>query len=75
VFVTAPNAGSQPAANTAANQSTSATTRIVNGSSQGPAGSAQPAAAEQTQPAPAGVPGCQMIPAGGRDIAATCANP
>jgi hypothetical protein len=75
VFVTAPNAGSQPAAGTAANQSTSATTQIVTRSGQGPAVSAPPAAAEQLQPAPAGAPGCQMIPAGGRDIAATCANP
>jgi hypothetical protein len=76
VFVTAPNAASQPAPNTAAaNQSTSATTQIVTRSSQGPAVSAPPAAAEQLQPAPAGAPGCQMIPPGGRDIAATCANP
>ncbi len=76
VLVTAPNAGSQPgAANTVANQAATSTTRVVNGSSQGPANSAPAAAAEPAQAAPAGVPACQVNPPAGRGTPVTCSNP
>jgi hypothetical protein len=75
VFVTAPDAGSQPAADAAVNQSTPAITRIVTGSSQGPAVGAPPAASEQVQAAPAAVCKANPQPPAGREIPATCSNP
>jgi hypothetical protein len=75
-LITAPNAGSQPAAGTVANQGTTPSiTRIVSGSTQGPAGSAPPAAAEPAQAAPTGATGCQVNPPAGRDMPVTCLNP
>ena len=73
----APNAGSQPAVETVANQSASTTTRIVNRSPQGPAVSAPPAAAAPVQEAPAGGQGCATNPPApaGRGIPAACSNP
>jgi hypothetical protein len=67
MFVTAPNAGPQPAANAAG------MTRIVTGSTQGPSVSAPPAAAEPVQAAPAA--GCQANPPAGRGTPVICSNP
>ena len=71
MFATEPNPGSQPAAD----QSTSATTRIVTGSTQGPSVSAPAAAAEPVQAAPAGSAGCQANPPAGRGTPVICTNP
>jgi len=76
VFMTAPDAGSQPAANTAVNQSTPATTRIVTGSGQGPAAVAPPAASESVPAALPAAPGCPVNPPPARtNIPASCSNP